>query len=99
MAGRYLLIAFRDADTANQYEATLAFSTLEDHGIRSLGQFYRPDVFCECPDKQRVHVNNWKRGKRSGIPVCSNCRRPSRYWRTGLLKRLEVALGKRVKRA
>ncbi len=96
MAGRYLLIACRDAETADQLEGTFVLSTLADHGIQVMGQYYRPDRFCHCPDKQRIHVKNWFRGNSTGIPVCITCHRPSKSWRTGMLARLEHALGKRV---
>lgn len=91
MAGRYVLLEFDDQDSA------MAFVTNpkepELRGYRITAMFMKPKRFCECPDKKKKALGNWVKGKRTGLYLCSNCRRPSIHHQTGVFKRLSYVFG------
>lgn len=91
MAERMVILRFEDPDAAQSFvmNNTLASQL----GYEPKAMFVVPTKFCECPDKKRQHVNNWRRGKRTGIQLCVTCRRPSRFHTEGIMRRLEMVFG------
>ena len=91
MAGRYVVLSFESHFMAE------AFVSQEEamwhDGAQLVGVFTKPDQFCECPDKRRQTVQNWARGKRTGIWLCKVCKKPSKHHQGGILDRLKMALG------
>lgn len=91
MSGRYVILEFDDRDAATVFiEREEVLSQL---GASVVSMHLRPDSVCECPDRQRQDGRNWARGRRSGIFLCKQCRKPSRFHTSGLLERLKYAMG------
>lgn len=91
MAGRYVLLEFEDPDAAEAFAENDTMS--QQLGYRRLAMFMKPKKFCECPDKKRQNVQNWKKGKRTGLYLCLNCKRPSVFHQKGVLQRLQYVFG------
>lgn len=91
MAGRFVLLEFNDPDSAQAFVQNNHVPHQLGFSIRGL--FLSPRKYCECPEKSRRQVKNWRRGKRTGIEICINCRRPSKHWSLGAVRRVEIALG------
>lgn len=94
MSERYLVIS-GDKEEINQLltdiwarAGEMPVGALEIEGV-----FYKSVVWCDCPRKQREDMKNWVKAKQWGIPICRSCRRPSRFWVEGVMKRLTLALG------
>lgn len=91
MAGRFVVLEFDDRSAAESF--------MENHympeqlGYRPLAMFVVPTKFCDCPDKKRQNAKNWARGKRTGLQLCVNCRRPSIFHQKGLMERLQHIFG------
>lgn len=91
MAGRIVVLEF---DSSAQAEAFYSNEAAIQHdGARLMAVFLRPDKFCDCPDKQRQNVKNWRKGKRTGLYLCLRCRKPSKHHQEGMLKRLQYVFG------
>ena len=91
MAERMVILRFEDVDAANSFVQN---STLpEQLGYEVKAMFLVPTKFCECPEKTRVNVKNWARGRRTGIQLCVRCKRPSRFHTEGIMARLEHVFG------
>lgn len=91
MAGRIIILEF---DNKDQAEAFLANTkALEYDGAKPIAMFLRPNQFCQCPDKRRQNVSNWRKGKRTGLYLCINCRKPSIHHQKGILSRLQYVFG------
>ena len=60
-----------------------------------IGEYYFPPegVQCKCPENRKLMGGNWRPHTKFGLSVCRTCRKPSKYWRIGLFKRLTMALG------
>jgi hypothetical protein len=91
MAGRIVILEFDDADAAQVFVDNE--DQLKLRGARPIAVFMRPNRFCECPDKQRQHVANWAKGKRTGLYLCKVCKRPSVHHQRGILDRLQYVFG------
>ena len=91
MAGRYVIIEFDDRDAAGSFVANEYMP--EQLSYKLIAMFIRPKVFCRCPDKQRQHVNNWRKHPKFGVYICQECRKPSRFHEGGLIKRLQYTFG------
>lgn len=91
MAGRIVVLEFDDRDQADAFLSQEA--ALQHDGARAIAVFLRPNVYCECPEKKRVHVDNWRKGKRTGLYLCINCKKPSKHHLTGVLERLQYVFG------
>ena len=89
--GRYVLLEFEDTSVAQMFESNEYMP--RQLGFRMLGSYARPTSFCDCPPKKRIHLDNWARGKRTGLWICRTCKKVTRYHRTGLLKRIEDYFG------
>ena len=62
-------------------------------GYRPVAMYLKPKATCQCPDKRRQHVNNWRKHRRYGLYICTACGKPSRFHEGGILKRLQYAFG------
>ncbi len=91
MAERMVILRFDDADAANSFSANDTLADQLGYEVKAL--FLVPTKFCECPEKTRQNVKNWRRGRRTGLQLCVNCKRPSRFHTEGIMKRLEVVFG------
>lgn len=91
MAGRYLLLEFEDPDAAEAYAHNEYMP--EQCGFRVVAMFMRPTKFCQCPDKTKQNNKNWAKGKRTGLYLCVNCKKPSIHHQTGILERLKYVFG------
>lgn len=91
MAGRLVVLEFEDRDAA---EAFVRNRHQPEHlGYRVGGMYILPDKFCECAEKNRKNVKNWRRGSRTGLQICINCRRPSSFHNKGIWLRLQHLFG------
>ena len=90
MAGRYVILEFDDKDLAQSFVGS---SVKEQFDFRVTAMFLKPTQFCECPDKQRHNVQNWAKGKRTGLYLCKRCRKPSVHHQSGILSRLQYVFG------
>lgn len=91
MAGRYVVLQFDDKALA---EAFLAQDrALEHDGAEVIAVYLKPSQFCECPDKTRVNLKNWRKHRKYGLYVCTRCGRPSQFHNRGILERLQYAFG------
>lgn len=91
MAERMVVLRFEDADAANMFAINDSLSEQLGYEVKAL--FVIPTKFCTCPEKTRVQVKNWRRGRRTGIQICIKCRRPSRFHTEGIMARLEHVFG------
>lgn len=91
MAGRFLILEFEDATAAEAFASNEYMPEQCDY--RVMAMFMRPTKFCQCPDKQTHNVKNWAKGKRTGLYLCKNCRKPSIHHQKGLLARLQYVFG------
>jgi hypothetical protein len=91
MAGRYVLLEFEDKDSAQAFVMNNNMSDQLGFGI--LAMFLKPTSFCNCPDKSRQNVANWKKSRKFGIYVCLRCRKPSIHHQKGILERLKYVFG------
>jgi hypothetical protein len=91
MAERMVILRFTDADAANAFAMNETLAGQLDYEVKAV--FLVPTKYCECPEKKRQNVKNWRRGRRSGIQICIYCRRPSRFHTEGIMKRLEIIFG------
>lgn len=91
MAGRIVVLEFDDKDLAEAFYTNER--ALHHDGARVMAVFLRPNSFCECPDKQRQNVRNWRKGKRTGLYLCTTCRKPSVHHQKGILSRLQYVFG------
>jgi hypothetical protein len=91
MAERMVVLRFEDADAANSFAANSTLAEQLDYQVKAV--FLVPTKFCQCPEKTRVNVKNWVRGRRTGIQVCVRCKRPSRFHTEGIMVRLENVFG------
>lgn len=92
MSERYLLISGSSANI-NRVMGLIWGDTHDGLQVEINGVYLKTEKYCECPPKQRQNMKNWVPAKKWGIPICRNCKRPSRYWVEGIKKRLAVALG------
>lgn len=95
MSQRYLLISGEE-DALNVVIQALwnANNKVEGDPLVTIeGVYFKPTRHCGCPRKQREDMKNWVKAKKWGIPICHKCRRPSRFWIEGIMKRLTLALG------
>ena len=90
MAGRFVIIEFDDPQLAQSFVNSDVASQF-DFKVRAM--FLRPDKYCECPDKQRHNVQNWAKGKRTGLYLCKRCRKPSVHHQQGIMSRLQYVFG------
>lgn len=91
MAGRYVILEFDDKDSAQSF--LMNSHMPETLGFKTLAVFLKPSKFCDCPDKGRQHVNNWKKHSKFGLYVCLRCKKPSIHHQTGILERLKYVFG------
>lgn len=91
MAGRYVILEFEDRDAANAFVQNENISSQLKFSVMAM--FLKPKVYCKCPDKKRVHQNNWTKHKKYGLYICVKCGKPSQFHNGGLLKRLQYAFG------
>lgn len=91
MSGRYIVLAFEDRHQADAFVSNEL--ALKYDGARVEGIYLKPSTFCECPDKDRQNVKNWKRGKRSGVFLCVRCKKASVYHEKGLAARFRQVFG------
>ena len=91
MAERMVILRFTDVDAANAFARNNTMAEQLDYEVKAV--FLVPTKYCECPEKKRQNVKNWKRGRRSGIQICIDCRRPSRFHTEGIMARLEMIFG------
>ena len=79
MAGRYLLIEFDDAATADALRAQIDKATRNGKKYRVVGLFSRPGPnFCRCGTwtTERGKPATTKRGPKFGWYVCTTCMLP-----------------------
>lgn len=89
MGSRLVLLEFDDESSA---EAFVENRHLPDQlGFEVQGMWFMTKLTCQCGGKR--NNKDWGRGRRTGIPLCRRCRKPSRHWREGLMTRLRTALG------
>lgn len=91
MAGRYVILQFNDSLAADAFCDNETLS--EQLGFRAIALYVQPKKFCECPDKRRQNGKNWVKGKRTGLYLCVNCRKPSVFHERGILQRLQYVFG------
>lgn len=91
MAGRIVILEFTDPDAANAFVQNDTMAKQLDY--TRMAMFIRPTKFCECVDKKRQHVDNWRKGKRTGLYLCVTCKRPSIHHQRGFLSRLQYVFG------
>ena len=91
MAGRYVILEFEDRDAADAFVTNEHIQ--EQLDFTPVAMYLKPKKFCECPDKTRVHQNNWKKHKKYGLYICTRCGRPSKFHNRGILQRLQYAFG------
>jgi hypothetical protein len=91
MAGRYVVIEFDDPDSADAFMQN--DNMAEQLTYRRLGLFVSPKKFCHCADRKRQNAKNWRRGKRTGLQLCVDCKRPSIFHQRGLMERLVHVFG------
>lgn len=91
MAGRYVILEFHDKDAAEGFVTHPDLNQEWGYSVKAM--FMKPDKFCECPDKQRHNVQNWAKGKRTGLYLCKRCRKPSTHHQTGIMSRLQYVFG------
>ena len=91
MAERMVILRFEDVDSANSFAANETLAEQLAYEVKAM--FVIPTKFCECPEKKRQNVKNWRRGRRTGIQLCIDCKRPSRFHTEGIMARLEMIFG------
>lgn len=91
MAGRIVVLEFDDRGLAEEFVTNAG--ALKKDGAKVLAMFLRPNRFCQCPDKQRQNAKNWRKGKRTGLYLCTTCNKPSKHHQTGILSRLQYVFG------
>jgi hypothetical protein len=94
MAERMVILRFQDPDSANTFVVNEHLQ--EQLGFTPFAMFAVPTKYCDCPDKQRQHVANWVRGRKTGWWLCRNCRRPSKFHTEGIMLRLKQVFGNNV---
>lgn len=77
---RYVLIEFDDDAQANRLVEKLVEDEAAGRGRRAVGLFFKPTRFCECElELSRINqrpIKNMVRGKKFGVMVHRDCRRP-----------------------
>lgn len=91
MAGRIIVLEFEDRAQAEEFVTNS--KALEYDGAKVMAMFIRPNKFCQCPDKQRQNASNWRKGRRTGLYLCTRCQKPSKHHQTGILSRLQYVFG------
>lgn len=91
MAGRYLIVEFDDKDAAEMFSINSTLS--EQLGFKVRAMYLKPNKFCDCPDKAKHTMGNWRKHPRYGLYVCSRCKKPSRHHQTGIVERLQYVFG------
>lgn len=91
MAGRYIILEFEDRDAANAFVMNENLSSQLGFIVRAM--YLKPKSYCTCPDKKRVHVDNWDKHKKYGLYICRMCKKPSRFHNRGILERLQYTFG------
>lgn len=91
MAGRYVVLEFDDRDAANAFVKMEKIH--EQLDFTPVAMYLKPRRYCECPDKPRQNLNNWRKHPKYGISVCVRCGLPSWFYNQGILKRLQWAFG------
>lgn len=91
MAGRIVVLEFDDRHQADAFVSQEL--ALQHDGARAIAVFLRPDEYCDCSDKQRQNAKNWRKGKRTGLYLCTTCRKPSVHHQTGIIGRLQYVFG------
>lgn len=89
MAGRYVMVEFKDPDSANSFSMNETLG--QQLGYRVVAVFIKPTKFCECPGSK--DAKDWRKGKRTGLYLCVHCRKPSRFHQAGIWKRLQWVMG------
>jgi hypothetical protein len=81
VAGRYLLIEFDDAASADALRAQIDNASHKGKRFRVVGLFSKPTGYCQCDPQNHVttrsNTSTLKRGKKFGWWVCSVCKRPA----------------------
>lgn len=91
MAGRYIILEFEDRDEASAF---VQMSHLQEQlHFKPMAMFLKPKICCQCPDKNRQQLNNWRKHPKYGLYICTKCKRPSKFHEGGLIKRLQYAFG------
>lgn len=92
MAGRYVVLEFEDKEEAQAFLDDFKEDRRWTTG-RIIAMFLKPKAFCECPDKSRQQLNNWRKNKKYGLYICGRCKKPSRFHNRGVLERLQYPFG------
>ena len=99
MAGRYLLIEFDDAESANALRTQIDSASRKGKKYRAVGLFAIPGpTFCDCGKETstRTEGSSLKRGKKFGWWVCSICKKPSTMMRLNNLIGVEEIISPRL---
>lgn len=91
MAGRYLILELDSGDDADLLLEHL--KELAPVKYSPLAMFFKPKLFCQCPDKQRQNAKAWRKGRKSGLYMCLICNRPSIHHESGIMGRLQWVFG------
>lgn len=89
MAGRFVILEFEDKSHAEEF-VKLDFGI---DGGNVMAMYLRPTKFCQCAEKKRQNVQNWAKGKRTGLYLCKTCKLPSIHHQQGILARLQYVFG------
>lgn len=94
MAGRFVILEFEAKDSAEFFLEKLRVSEDPDlEGAHVMAMFMRPDKFCECGTKRKQNVQDWAKGKRTGLYLCKRCKLPSIHHQQGIMSRLQYVFG------
>lgn len=91
MAGRYVILEFEDRDAANAF--VQMENIQEQLGFTTKAMFLKPRKFCDCPEKGRQNLKNWRKHPKYGLYICVKCGKPSKHHESGIVSRLQYVFG------
>lgn len=85
-----MVLEFEDRDAADAFVENEQQGKVR--GYQVIAMFLKPKKFCEC-NNEKIPLGKWLKDKKYGLYVCRDCKRPSQFHNTGLIRRLQYPFG------